>query len=64
MRGEMAPQRYEVKLLRKNGSSLDGELNAKAITVGAEAGVQVWIKDITERKVAEQELRESEESLS
>jgi two-component system cell cycle sensor histidine kinase/response regulator CckA len=61
MRGETVLQRYEVKLLRKDGSTLDGELNARAITVGPEPGVQVWIKDITERKISEQELRESED---
>jgi PAS domain S-box-containing protein len=61
MRGEPAPAKYEVRLQRKDGSSFDGEINAKSVTIGGQAGVQVWIRDITERKIAEQSLRESEE---
>jgi PAS domain S-box-containing protein len=63
MRGETFLRRYEVKLLRKDGASLDGEINARMIKVGLEPGVQIWIKDITERKTAERELRESEDRL-
>ncbi|HMK36510.1 MAG TPA: PAS domain S-box protein [Desulfomonilaceae bacterium] len=61
MRGENVQQRYEVKLWRKDGSSFDGEINARALNVGGDPGVQVWIKDVTERKRAEEALRESEE---
>ncbi|MEJ2716245.1 MAG: PAS domain S-box protein [Deltaproteobacteria bacterium] len=56
MRGESVPSRYEVRLLRKDGSSFEGEVNARAISFGGEPGVQVWIRDITERKRAEEEL--------
>ncbi len=61
MRGESVPSRYEVKLQRKDDSTFDAELSARAVKFGAEPGVQVWIKDITERKTAEAALRESEE---
>jgi PAS domain S-box-containing protein len=61
LRGEALSPRYEVKMLRRDGSCFDAELNARRVTVGADPGVQVWIKDITERKTAEQALRESEE---
>jgi PAS domain S-box-containing protein len=61
MRGEKVPSQYEVKLQRKDGSSFDGEINARKIMFGNEPGIQVWVRDITERKRAEKALRESEE---
>ena len=54
MRGEAPTSQYEVKLQRKDGSSFDGEINAKAISFQGEPGVQVWIRDITERMLAEE----------
>jgi two-component system cell cycle sensor histidine kinase/response regulator CckA len=60
MRGEQVPSQYEVRLQRKDGSAIDGEINAKAVEFGGEPGVQVWVRDITERKAAEEELRKSE----
>jgi two-component system, cell cycle sensor histidine kinase and response regulator CckA len=63
MRGEEVVRRYEVKLQRKDGSWFYGELNARPITFPSdkESGIQVWIKDIMEQKLAEETLRESEE---
>jgi len=61
MRGESVPSRYEVKLQRSNGASFDAEISAKAVMVEGQPGIQVWIRDITERKKAEESLRESEE---
>jgi len=61
MRGDPVPSRYEVKLQRKDGSAFEAELSARLVHFGSEPGVQVWIKDITERKTAEAALRESEE---
>jgi PAS domain S-box-containing protein len=61
MRGEMPPSQYEVKLQRKDGSWFYGDISARAISLAGEPGVQVWVKDITERKRAEEALRESEE---
>ncbi|MGO9123125.1 MAG: PAS domain S-box protein [Desulfomonilaceae bacterium] len=61
MRGEDVPAQYEVKLLRKDGSSFDGEINARTVSLGTEPGIQVWVRDITGRKLAEAALRESEE---
>ncbi len=55
MLGETVPSQYEVKLQRKDGSWFYGEINARTISFGEEPGVQVWIKDITERKVHEEE---------
>jgi PAS domain S-box-containing protein len=61
MRGENVTPQYEVKLQRKDGSSFDGEVNARRIIFDDEAGIQVWVRDITERKRAEEALRESKE---
>ncbi len=61
MRGETVTPQYEVKLLRKDGSWFDGEINARAVTSRGRPGVQVWIRDITARKTAERALQESEE---
>ncbi len=61
MRGEPVPSQYEVKLLRKDGSSFDGEINAKVIGFSGEPGIQVWVRDITERKQAEEILRTERE---
>ncbi len=61
MSGEDVPAQYEVKLLRKDGSSFEGEINARVVSLETEPGVQVWVRDITERKLAEAALRESEE---
>jgi two-component system cell cycle sensor histidine kinase/response regulator CckA len=61
MRGEDALSQYEVRLQRKDGTSFDGEIRARAILFGNAPGIQVWIRDITERKRAEVALQESEE---
>lgn len=61
MRGEAVPSQYQVKLQRKDGSSFDGEVLARRIMFGDDPGIQVWVRDITERKRAEEELSKSEE---
>ena len=63
-RGESVPPHYEVKFQCKDGSVFDGEICARAIEIQGAPGVQVWIRDITERKRAEEALRVSEERLS
>jgi two-component system, cell cycle sensor histidine kinase and response regulator CckA len=60
MRGEDIPSHYEVRLQRKDGSSFQGEINARRVNFDGAPGVQVWVKDITERKQAEKALRQSE----
>ncbi|MBS3917807.1 MAG: PAS domain S-box protein [Deltaproteobacteria bacterium] len=64
MRGEKVPAQYEVKLQRKDGSAFDGEILARRIMFGDEPGIQVWIRDITERKKAEETIKPSEEKFS
>jgi two-component system sensor histidine kinase/response regulator len=61
MLGEMVTSRYEVKLQRKDGSWLYGLINARPISFEEEPGVQVWVRDITSSKQAEDALKESEE---
>jgi len=65
MRGEAVEPRYEVKLQRKDGSWFYGEINARAITFPSsqESEIQVWIKDIDERKRDEKKLKDNERFL-
>jgi PAS domain S-box-containing protein len=61
MSGDSVPFQYEVKLLRKDGSLFDAELNARIVSFSGEPAVQVCLRDITERKRSEEALRNSEE---
>ena len=54
MRGEMVTPHYEVKLQRKDGSWFYGDINARDITIKGEPGIQVWVRDISENKQAEE----------
>ncbi len=58
--GEKVPGYYEVKLLRKDGASFEVELNTRVIEMQGEACIQAWIRDVSERKRAEEELQQSE----
>lgn len=60
MRGEDVPSRYHVRLLRKDGSWIYGEINAKAVEVEGEKGVLVWIKDMHQQILMQRALEESE----
>jgi len=57
MRGEEIDQQYEVVLQRKDGSTFHGEISAKAIEVKGQSGVQVWVRDVTQRRKAEEVQR-------
>ncbi|MGD9123958.1 MAG: PAS domain S-box protein [Desulfarculaceae bacterium] len=61
LQGEQITPRYEVKLQRKDGSFFEGEVNARAIRLDEEPGIQVWVRDITESRQAERALKQSEE---
>jgi len=60
MRGEDVTPRYRVKLQRKDGSWLWGEINAKAVMVEGEPGVLVWIRDIHQQVLMQDALEQSE----
>jgi len=64
MRSEGNPYPQEVKLQRKDGSFCDAEINAQLITLNGVSGIQVWVRDITERKQAQMEERERQAQLS
>jgi len=63
MRGEDVPTHYEVKLQRKNGTWFYGDIAARVVQVEGEPGIQVWVRDIMERKQAEDALRSEEEKF-
>ncbi len=53
--GDHVPPRYDVRLLRKDGSSFPAELDARVFRVEGEPLIQVCVRDISERKRAEEE---------
>jgi two-component system cell cycle sensor histidine kinase/response regulator CckA len=53
---ESASSRYEAKLRRRDGSLFNGEISARSVRFGEEPSIQVWIRDVTDQKRAEQEL--------
>jgi PAS domain S-box-containing protein/putative nucleotidyltransferase with HDIG domain len=61
MQGEDVPPIYETVLRRKDGSKAYVELNAGTITYQGKLADLVFVRDITDRKRTEEELRESEE---
>ncbi len=60
MRGE-GSKGLELTMKRADGSLFIGELNGANLTLGEKHQSLVFIRDITERKQAERELKESEE---
>ena len=58
--GEIAPQQYEIELVKKDGTQCTVELGTKLITYANKPAVSVVIRDVTERKIMELALRESE----
>ncbi len=59
--GGTAPSRYEFKGIRRDGTTIYGEASAAVITYLGEAAVLSYFRDVTERRRAEEALRESEE---
>ncbi|MHA1800695.1 MAG: PAS domain-containing protein [Candidatus Heimdallarchaeaceae archaeon] len=55
--------KYEINFKRKNGSIFPAEVSSSQFEIRGEKFVQGVIRDITERKSAEKELRESEEKF-
>ena len=61
MAGEDVPPIYETALRRRDGSKIHAELNAGMVTYQGKPADLVIIRDITERKRAEEALKKSEE---
>ncbi len=60
--GEEVPSGYEIRCLRKNGQIVPLELNSSCfVKEGKPSGVQVILRDITERKRVDEAVRESRE---
>jgi len=62
-RGEVIPSRYEFKGLRKNRETIDLEASATQTIYRGESVSLVYLRDITDRKRAEEALRRTEEQL-
>ena len=61
--GEEVPQVYESRILHKDSSEVDVEFNITTIESNDEPATLTIIRDITERKQAEETLRKSEEKF-
>lgn len=62
-RGEEAPVRYEFKGIRKDGTTIDVEVSVAAITYRGERVSLAYLRDVTKKRLAETELRRSEEKF-
>jgi len=60
-RGEWAPSSYDMRVLKPDGSVISININAVAITYRGAPATLSFVLDITERKRAEDALRQSEE---
>ena len=58
--GERVAGRYEIEILSKEGRNIPVEIYASAIEYEGKPADMVFIRDITERKKAEEDLQESE----
>jgi PAS domain S-box-containing protein len=56
--GHWAPDFYDVKLVRKDGAQIDVEIAATPLGLRKHPQVVVILRDVTERKVSEERLRE------
>ena len=61
--GEDVRSIYEVELLRPDGSGIPAELNSTALELDEGRGVLVFVRDLTERKMAEERKRQLQRRL-
>jgi PAS domain S-box-containing protein len=60
-RGKDVPNRYEFKALKLDGTEFDVEVSVSPISYQGEPARQAFFRDVTKRKQAENELKDSEE---
>lgn len=53
---DITPQ-HEVRLQRKDGSSFIGEISSRTLEVKGEPGIQVWVRDVSQKKRSERALK-------
>jgi len=63
LKGEALPQRYEFRVIQKNGTTMWVELNTVVIRWEGKPSTLNFLEDITERKLSEEKLLKSYESL-
>jgi len=63
LQGLEVPSRYDVEIISKSGQRTSVEINASLITYDGKPATMAIIRDITERKRAEEALRRSAEEL-
>ncbi len=61
--GKSAPRRYNVQMIRRDGSLLDVEVSAGAVRMDDKQAIQIWVRDISEQKRLEEERALSEKRL-
>ncbi|MCH8191162.1 MAG: PAS domain S-box protein [Chloroflexi bacterium] len=61
IRGETAPEQYEVRILTRSGRKLTMEVRPRVIEYGGKPAAMVIMRDVTERVQQEEALRQSEE---
>jgi PAS domain S-box-containing protein len=64
MAGEAVPQMYDTLLLRKNGSRFHAGINAGLITFQGKPAALAFVRDISERKQAEEALLTAHRKLN
>jgi PAS domain S-box-containing protein len=62
MEGREVPRQYETQMVRKDGSVVDVMFSNSVVSLDGKQGVMSIVKDITERKKAEEELRVAKET--
>ena len=63
LKGEAVPRRYEIDILSKDGSTIPVEINASLIEYAGRPADMAIIRDITERRQAEAEVKKLNEEL-
>jgi len=63
LKGEVLPDRYEFRIIHKNGDTRWVELNTVVITWAAKPATLNFLVDITDRKMTEEKLVESYQSV-